>query len=459
MRRTVLAALELSPRRRDVFRRRGLWLRVFALLRPSEYAHRFPQTALLAAELTRVRSDRMSVLSRAEALIDAGDVVAAAGVFAVEAPSLLVRQFRRLYTLASATDRPRLCELLAGVAVPPRVLFALRAQLTAAAVPYPRPVFSKSGVFLAQPGSHAALLLPSTDVSAAVAACDAALSGVLASRSSLSGERVFVDPAAARLLVPTQQRSASDTFKVLERGSRLQLADSNVLRMFVHWTDGDSRSDLDLSVMMFDDTFGLVGQVSWTNLASAGMVHSGDVTSAPAGASEFIDVDRRKVADLSVGGRKVRYVVPAVFNFAGPAFGDLPEAKVGWMLRDTTGRERATFDVKTVDDVFMLSGRARTKLPFAFDVTTGDIIWLDVDAPSGRGSRVETAAGTVSDALRLLSVRDQLMPSVADVVAANVAARGGVFASSADDATLVVGVDRSAQFDLLRPQTFVNEFI
>jgi stress response protein SCP2 len=57
------------------------------------------------------------------------------------------------------------------------------------------------------------------------------------------------------------------------------------------------RTDYDLSVLMLNEKFEYANQLSWTNLRTEDGVgvHSGDITSAPDGASEFIDIDLGKV--------------------------------------------------------------------------------------------------------------------------------------------------------------------
>ncbi|MFC5789563.1 hypothetical protein ACFPPE_06810, partial [Agromyces tardus] len=71
------------------------------------------------------------------------------------------------------------------------------------------------------------------------------------------------------------------------------------------------------------------GDVTWlsyTSLRAVGGVHSGDITSAPDGASEFIDLDLSKV--------RARYIVPQVNIYSGESFDEVEESFFGYMLRD-----------------------------------------------------------------------------------------------------------------------------
>ena len=75
-------------------------------------------------------------------------------------------------------------------------------------------------------------------------------------------------------------------------------------------------------MLLLDDEFRFAGQVSWTNLAELGAVHSGDITEAPDGATEFIDLDLDKLA--------ARYVIPQVNVYSGEGFDDIEECALTW---------------------------------------------------------------------------------------------------------------------------------
>ena len=111
------------------------------------------------------------------------------------------------------------------------------------------------------------------------------------------------------------------------------------MRFFVYWKQRERRTDYDLSVLLLDDDFEVAGQVSWTNLSELGAVHSGDITEAPDGATEFIDLDLGRVS--------ARYVVPQVNVYSGEGFDDAEEAFFGFMERAPEQRGRP-FEPRTV---------------------------------------------------------------------------------------------------------------
>jgi hypothetical protein len=199
-----------------------------------------------------------------------------------------------------------------------------------------------------------------------VTACEDALRTRFARRPSLG--KVFLDPRLTSYLVPFSQRSAAKALRTLVRGSRIPLPPGGTLRFFLWWKEGvvagkaTGRVDIDLTAALYGDDFAFRDQVSWTNLRGARFrgVHSGDITSAPDGACEFIDLDLASV--LAFGAR---YVVATAFAFTSQPFCNLPECFVGWMMRRDPGSGEI-FEPATVVDRVDLAADQR-------DVRAGDL--------------------------------------------------------------------------------------
>ena len=206
-------------------------------------------------------------------------------------------------------------------------------------------------------------------------------------RDSWGGRKVFIDPSLANWTVPLALRSSSESLTVMGRGTRVPLADNgSTLRMFVYWKPRFLRTDLDLSVISFDEDLQCTGQVSWTNLVDGEMVHSGDLQSAPFGAAEFIDarLEGAKFAEK-------RYVAMLVYRYCGEAFSNM-ESLCGWMMRDKPDRRYKTFDIATVEQKLLLGGEARYALPVLFDLKKREAIWLDLRVyGTGSGNAVENS--------------------------------------------------------------------
>ncbi|GAA3868261.1 hypothetical protein GCM10022243_37420 [Saccharothrix violaceirubra] len=83
-------------------------------------------------------------------------------------------------------------------------------------------------------------------------------------------------------------------------------------------------------MLLLDEEFHGAGQASWTNYREGDVVHSGDITGAADGASEFIDVP--------LPTTRAAYVVPRVNIFAGESFDDVAESMFGYRLRNADQR-------------------------------------------------------------------------------------------------------------------------
>ena len=98
------------------------------------------------------------------------------------------------------------------------------------------------------------------------------------------------------------KRTASKALKTVPKGSRFKKeSDKPIIRFFTWWNETGvdkegkevnvDRVDIDLSVGIFDSNYNLLRTCSYYDLRSFDyVVHSGDITSAPEGAAEYIDV-------------------------------------------------------------------------------------------------------------------------------------------------------------------------
>lgn len=221
--------------------------------------------------------------------------------------------------------------------------------------------------------------------------------------------------------VPLDVRNASAGARQIGRGSHvLPKDDKNIVRLFMHWHDivggGDPASsaalfraapddeylgngryrsttvDLDLSAVTMDADLTRSSTVSYYNLrdTGAGVTHSGDITSAPHGAAEFIDVDRK--AALADG---YRYVAPVVHSFSGQRFAQIPEAYAGVMFRDA-GNAGEIFDPSTVEVKYDLGSDDVNSVPFLYDLLNNEIIWWDIAAHGDDFRRLNNVAANQS---------------------------------------------------------------
>ncbi|WP_411346560.1 cytoplasmic protein [Paenibacillus sp. WLX1005] len=188
--------------------------------------------------------------------------------------------------------------------------------------------------------------------------------------------RVYIEPTLQQIPVPLSQRSVSRALRALPRGSRVDMLDGDTVRLFCWWSDlregQHTRVDVDLSVILMDDNWNHVDTLAFYNIKADFGVHSGDIVSAPQGASEFIDLHIPAV----LAQTRARYAVVQVNCFTGQAFAELPECFAGFMMRQhvQTGE---VYDPRTVQSKFDLTVQAQQAVPFALDLHTREMIWMD----------------------------------------------------------------------------------
>jgi hypothetical protein len=236
-----------------------------------------------------------------------------------------------------------------------------------------------------------------------VAELSALLDAQISARLPELQRPLLVDPQVLDVALPLSGKASEGGFAVLPRGSRAPVS-GELLRLFTYWRQTSRRTDYDLSVQLLDDSFHTAGQVSWTNYRHDGAVHSGDITDAPNGATEFIDVP------LTVA---CRYVVPQVYIYAGESFDEVAESMFGYQTR-RRDQQGAPFDARTVRARSQLRGPGRVALPMVF--ANGDqgwqAVWLHLYL-SGHPSfnRVEENTYTTADRVRAVMERRYLTVS------------------------------------------------
>lgn len=198
--------------------------------------------------------------------------------------------------------------------------------------------------------------------------------------------KVYVDEALKTQHTPFALRSASKALKTVARGSEMSVEDSEVIRFFIWWNESFTddkgqresvgRIDLDLSAVLLDENFHYVTQCAWTNLRDSGMVHSGDIVSAPNGACEFIDLHKEYLDP------RARYVVMTVNSYTHQPYCEIPECFAGWMTRNMP-QKGEIFDARLVQNKIDLTGDTGTMIPMVIDIVENCIIWTDISMKGG----------------------------------------------------------------------------
>ncbi|GAA5049724.1 hypothetical protein [Streptomyces similanensis] len=402
VRRTLLAGLDAvvaaAPAKlADVPAHREMWKRLGERLHPHEYP-RWPHAADVFA-VARGEKTARSLDGRVEELLADGDLTAAVALLRT-APGKLFRSLDRLLRSARTPDE-RAAVVAAAEQVAPdvsgRVVLSVREHLhNRARETGARRVFvNRRG--RAQTADDTRRPVPAPERERLITALDAELRRRLPAAGHL-----LIDPDALDVALPLSGRATAAGLGVLPRGS-LSPVEGELLRFFVYWKQTGRSTDYDLSALLLDARYTTVTWLSYTNLREKEGAHSGDVTDAPEGASEFID--------LRLGAVRGTYIVPQVNIYAGEGFEEAEESFFGFMLREGERKGRP-FEPRTVRMKSELRGPGRVALPLAF-LRGSDgrwrAKWLHLylrGEPSA--NRVEGNRVTVATLLRGLVEREQL---------------------------------------------------
>lgn len=198
-------------------------------------------------------------------------------------------------------------------------------------------------------------------------------------------ENVYVDEAMKNYALPTNNRNSSLQHKTLTYGTRVKLDTNNgsFLRVFTHWKNmkksnnqyNGSRVDVDLSLELVDESFQNMTSVAWHNMNGGKGIetyHSGDIVTAPKGASEFIDLNYKKANE------KYRYAIVTNCVYTGQSYSEIPECFSGVMFMESKHKNGEIFNPEFVKMKFDLTqSSSNSNIAFAIDLKTEELIWLD----------------------------------------------------------------------------------
>jgi hypothetical protein len=340
-----------STRIADVLRYPEEWKRLFERLHPHEYPA-YPGAGA-AADVARRETSIRTLAGQAEEAFRNGNVTTAVSRLTA-APGMLWRSADRVLRSARPRDLDEIarCFEMTAPQVSGRVLLSVREHLVNRVRPgvTPRVFAGRHGRAWVTPDTRAPL--DAGAVQALAGLIDAEITRRLPDTRYL-----VTDSCIGGAAVPLSGKPAGEGLGVWPRGSVIPV-DGTLLRFFMYWRQRSTRTDFDLSCLFTDRDFSSSHHVSYTSLTAHGVVHSGDITDAPApdGATEFIDVDLR----LQDG-----YILPQVYVFAGEGFGEVAENFFGFMTREPEQHGRP-FEARTVRVKSALAGDGRTAMPLAF---------------------------------------------------------------------------------------------
>lgn len=259
--------------------------------------------------------------------------------------------------------------------------------------------------------------------------------------------KVYVDPRYKGVPIPKDTRTETSGMRPITKGTRLDIPkDTEVIRAFIYWKG----QDLDLSASLLDKDLGYHSHVSYTNLRDEWAAHSGDVTNAPHGGSEFIDI-RLSDLDRMAERENVGYVAFQVNVYRGDQFAQTEDCMFGFMPREDM-RSGEIYEPNKVDQAFDLKSNSMCSTTMLYDIENRQMIWSDLDIrmdnakgielDRAQGGNVERTINNVTAAV--YSTLHQETPSMYDVLTKNAECRGELV-DNPKDADIIFGMDRNSE--------------
>ena len=245
--------------------------------------------------------------------------------------------------------------------------------------------------------------------------------------------KVYIDEEFDNFIMPFSLRNANPASKIVTRGSRLKVSDdTNIIRLFVWWTNIDNsdesplryRVDLDLSCGFYDENWHLVKRISYRNLRDGQIncYHSGDITNGGPkngnGVAEFIDIDLNSI-------ESAKYIAFTVNSFTGQKFSELPNCCFGWMQRNGFN-DGEVFEPATVDMKIDIKSASKVSIPAVFDCESREIIWTDINVSPDKIKPITIEDNSSRIAKAINAIININKPTLYDLVYFNATARGEI---------------------------------
>lgn len=193
--------------------------------------------------------------------------------------------------------------------------------------------------------------------------------------------KVWIDESYQNIAMTTSEKDSNSSLRPLTRGSVIPYSSEvDTLRFYVAWKNFEgNRVDLDLSAVKFDADFNHLGELAYYSHNQEGMAFSGDITDAPQGALEYIDIfDIEKVKEDGT-----RYVLMTVRSYNGYTFKEMGTAYAGVLeLSKKEAKDKKNLYSSAVRHGFALSSNTQTVNTLIVDLEENKYVWLDMNLPT-----------------------------------------------------------------------------
>jgi hypothetical protein len=450
-RRLILGLLDkINHPTEDMLKHRGQWVRLGEILHPGEFKNKF-KTAHQAFDTLRNNKSFPTFAGKVEKALIERDLKEAVKLLS-KRPGEMARRLDHLIRMSDTPDlvinafRQVAGEVSTPVLLQVRTHFLNRNSDNKLRVIFPKGNVAKAvGIENNLPELAEGICLSVVDI------CENALKNAFSQLPELG--KVYIDPILKDMNVPFSMRSASKSLKTLVRGSRFEMPKGDTIRFFTWWKQGrNDRIDIDLSAMLFDENFLYMNHISYTNLKSdkCRAYHSGDITDAPYGAAEFIDIDIPSF--VKHGGR---YIMMQLYSFTEQFYCDMPECFAGWMIRQNPGSGEI-FEPKTVENKVDLAAKSRIAIPVIMDLIERKVIWCDLSLTKHPEYYNNVEGNLSATTLMGLSMTSLVKPTLYDLFQLHGEARGTIV-QEIEEAETVFAMDKGiTPFDT---EKIISEFL
>ena len=200
--------------------------------------------------------------------------------------------------------------------------------------------------------------------------------------------KVYIDEDYKNIMLTTSEKDSNISLRPMTRGSRIAFnPNAEVLRFFVAWKNLDEkimkefkvkygRVDIDLSALSFDKDFKFKRVVAYYNQKEMGFAFSGDITDAPEGALEYIDI-----YDLEKQKKNgTRYILMQIRSYNGYTFKEINSVYAGVMeLTSNEAKEKKNMYSTAITQGFQIISPQITTNTILVDLVKFEYVWLDMN--------------------------------------------------------------------------------
>lgn len=382
---SIMDNLNQKAAAEDMVKYRERWLRIGEILHPGEYSNQFPNAAKLFKDL-RESTDIATFNRTLEKLISERKFVDAAEHLK-KRPGEFARRLDKLVRDCKITEVSKVLNYFSDVAekVSISVLLQLRSHFISRKEKSSERIFILKGVRTRVKAIENTLEpLPEIIVDAVVNVIMKAIEKIISTREFLTPEdRVYIEPKMYNIAIPeNNMRGASDGKKLLTKGSKMFIdGDAKCLRFFTHWKNIQNndhytkRVDIDIAAQLFDENWKFIDEVSWRSRYSnvLEVTFSGDITDAPRGATEYIDIDTESLYE----NKNIKYIVITNNIYTCQTYNLIPECFSGVMFREKPSSGEIFEPSTVISRADLTCEGSGQMVAFVYDIDEKSLVWID----------------------------------------------------------------------------------